>query len=129
MLLQFLHGHKWRALIIINQDSLVPRPLPLRKVLVLTVCMHLRKQFRHNFRKKLHALTLSYVEYYTKQEFFEIDSSGNSTCRILLEYYFSDMAVSFFQNLHSNRKIFHIGSLIATETLTSLCTRLVVAPP
>ena len=40
MLLQFLHGHKWRALIIINQDSLVPRPLPLRKVLVLTVCTY-----------------------------------------------------------------------------------------
>ena len=53
-------------------------------------------------------LSCPYAEDYTNQEykaFFETDSSGNLTCRILLEYYFSDVAVSFLQNLHSNRKI------------------------
>ena len=37
--------------------------------------------------------------------FFEIDSSGNLTCTILLEYYFSNVAVSSFHNLQSNRKV------------------------
>ena len=50
----------------------------------------------------------SYVEDYTNHEykaFFEIGSSGNWTWRILLKYYCSDVAVSFLQNLHSNRKV------------------------
>ena len=39
-------------------------------------------------------------EDYTNQEyraFFDIDSSNNSTYRTMLEYYFSDVVVSFFQ--------------------------------
>ena len=96
MLLQVLHGLKWRALIrsiIISQDSLVPRPLPLRRGLVLTICT-----CANNYS----------IILYINQEYrtyFEMDSSGNLTCRILLEYYFSGDAVSLFQNLHSNRKV------------------------
>ena len=47
-------------------------------------------------------------EDYTNQEyraFFDIDSSNNSTCRTMLEYYFSDVVVSFFSNVQSNRKV------------------------
>ena len=57
---------------------------------------------------------------YTNQEyrtFFEIDSSLDSsdlTCRILVEYYFSDVAVLLFQNLQQkgNKSIFHKGLLV-----------------
>ena len=41
-------------------------------------------------------------EDYTNQEyraFFDIDSSNNSTCITMLEYYFSDVVVSFFSNV------------------------------
>jgi len=53
-------------------------------------------------------LCCPYAEDYTNQEYkayFEIDSSGILTCKILLEYYFSDMPVLFLQNIHSNRKV------------------------
>ena len=46
--------------------------------------------FRYIFRKKLRALILSVCRRFTNQEykaFFEIDSSSNLTCGILLEYY------------------------------------------
>ena len=49
-----------------------------------------------------------YVEDYTNKEYRTLKyvvSSGDLTYRILLEYYFSDVARSFFQNLHSDRKI------------------------
>ena len=49
--------------------------------------------------KKLCALPCPYAEDYTNQEyraFFELDSSDDLTCRTLLGYYFSDVAVSFF---------------------------------
>ena len=73
-----------------------------------------------------------YAEDYTNQEykaFFEIDSIGD---RILLEYYFSDVAIPFLQNLHSNRKVTNRfakkGLLVAIKTLISLHTRFVAAP-
>ena len=47
------------------------------------------------------------------------DSNGDLTCRIPLEYYFSEVAVSFFENLHSNRKVMNCSQkrpLVATKT-------------
>ena len=59
---------------------------------------------------KLHrALPCLYAEDYTNQEyrgFFELDSSDNLTCRTLMGYYFSDVAVSFFQTYSSNTNRF-----------------------
>ena len=71
-----------------------------------------------------------YAEDYTNRQyrtFFEIDSSGKLASRILLEYYFSEVAVSSFQNLQSNRKVtnyFPVGS----HRNTYLPTCSVVAP-
>ena len=77
--------------------SLVPRPLPPpRRGLVHTACACAK----YCFRKKLRALPCPYVEDYTNQEyraFFELDSSNDLSCRPPLGYYFSDVAVSFFQ--------------------------------
>ena len=69
-----------------------------------------------------------YAEDYTNQEyrtFFEIYSSGDLTCRILLEYYFTELAVSFFKKNDSQTERF--AKKVATGTLISLHTQLVVA--
>ena len=76
--------------------SLVPRPLPPEER-PGTHCLRMREVF---FRKKLRALPCPYVEDYTSQEyraFFELDSSNDLSCRPPLGYYFSNVAVSFFQ--------------------------------
>ena len=60
-----------------------------------------------------------YVKDYTNQEhktFFEMDSSGDLTCRI--QHYNSVVAVSFFENLQTERTC-QKGMLVATETLSS----------
>ena len=60
----------------------------------------MRKIFHYIFRKKLRALPCPYAEEYTNQEyraFFELNSSDDLSCRTPLGYYFSDVAVSFFQ--------------------------------
>ena len=65
-----------------------------------THCLCMCKIFCQIFHKRLHALPYPYVEDCTNQEyraFFELDSSDELTCRALLGYYFSDVAVSFFQ--------------------------------
>ena len=87
--------------------SLVTRPLP-QEERPGTHCLCMVETFHYIFRKKLGPLTLSVSGNDTNQEYralFKMDSIGNLTCRILLEYYFSDMAVSLFQNLQSNRKV------------------------
>ena len=64
--------------------------------------------FRYIFCKKLHALSCPYAEDYTNQEnrtFFELDSSDDLTCRTLLGYYFSDVAVSFFQTYSPTEQV------------------------
>ena len=80
-------------------QSLIPRPLSTEER-PGTHCLHMREIFHYIFRKKLCALPCPYAEDYTNQEyraFFELGSSNYLTCRTLLGYYFSDMAVSFFQ--------------------------------
>ena len=75
-------------------SSLGPFPLPLRSS---THCCACATVFCYIFHTKLHPLPYPYVEDYTNQEyktFFEIDSNNNLTCRTLLGYYFSDVAVS-----------------------------------
>ena len=74
-------------------------------------------------------------EDYTNQEnraFFDIGSSNNSTSRTLLEYYFSDVVVSFFQ-MCSPTERYQIDlpkrSVGSPEILISLHTQFVVAPP
>ena len=82
-----------------------PPPLPREPGGTGTHCLRMCGIF---FIKSFVHLSCPYAEGYTNQEygdFIEIDSSCNSTCRILLEYYFSGVAVSFFQNLQSNRKV------------------------
>ena len=57
-------------------------------------------------------------------------ASTDLTCRILLDYYFSDVAVSCFNNLQSNRKVknqFAKKGHVTTETFISLRTRHVAA--
>ena len=75
--------------------------IPLPKERPGTHCLHMHKIFCYIFRKKLRALPSPYAEDYTNQEyraFFDIDSSDDLTNRTLLGYYyFSDVAVSFFQ--------------------------------
>ena len=69
-------------------------------------------------------LSCLYVEDYTDQEykaFFEIGSSGNLTCRILLEYYFQMWQYHFFKTY--TQTICPKGPFVATEhTYLSLYT-------
>ena len=100
-----VHPVLWLAIIALL--CLVPRSL-LPEERPGTHCLRMRKIFHYLFRKKLCALPCPYVEDYTNQEyraFFELDSSDDLTCRTPLGYYFSDVAVSFFQNVQSNRKV------------------------
>ena len=79
--------------------SLDPRPLSPEER-PGTHCLRMCKIFRYIFCKILCALHCPYAEDYTNQEyraFFELDSSNDLSCRPPLGYYFSDMAVSFFQ--------------------------------
>ena len=98
-----------------------------------THCLRIRKIFRYIFRKKLRTLPCPYAEDYTNQvyrAFFEIDSSDDLTYRTLLRYYFSDVAVSFFQMYSQHKSVYQSGPFrTATEILVSLCTRYVAAPP
>ena len=73
-------------------------------------------------------------EDYTNQEyraFFDIDSSNNSTCRTMLEYYFSDVVVSFFQMCSpTERYQIDLPKRVvgSPEILISLHTQFVAAP-
>ena len=63
-----------------------------------SICYHSVWLYTWNIFRKMHrALTLPVCEWPRGQSFFEMDFSGNVTCRILLENYFSDVAVSYFQ--------------------------------
>ena len=84
-----------------------PGPSPPRRGLVHTVCACAKYSALFSVKKKLRALPCPYVEDYTNQEyraFFEIDSSDDLTCRTLLGYYFSDVAVSFFQTYNPTER-------------------------
>ena len=133
MLLQFLHGHKWRALmrsIIISQDSLVPRPLPLRRVLVLTICTCANNYVIFSVKASCTYLVRVWKIILTKNtelSRFQQRFNLQNPARMLL---FRCGSI-IFPNLHSNRKITNQcqkGQLVATETL-SLRTQLVAAPP
>ena len=99
--------------------TLIPSPFPPRKGRVLTVCACAK------YSVSFVDLPCQYAEDYTNQEyraFFEINSSGNLTCRILLEYYFSDVTVSFSKftvKQKGNKLICKKSRHIATETLPS----------
>ena len=80
--------------------SFIPRPLPPQGDAWYTLFVHAQ----NIFCEKLSALPCAYVEDYTNQEykaFFELDPSDNLTCRTLLGYYFSDVAVSFSKRTYS----------------------------
>ena len=65
-----------------------PFPPPLRSSTHSCACATV---FCYIFHTKLHPLPYPYQEY---KAFLEIDSNDNLTCRTLLGYYFSDVAVS-----------------------------------
>ena len=110
-----------------HNTSLVPRPL-LPKERPGTHCLCMCIIFSV---KSFMLLPCLYAEDYTNQEYRALFSSGNLTCRMLLEYYFSDVAVSFFQTYSQNRKVksqFTKSPVGSHKTLISLHTQLAAAP-
>ena len=81
--------------------ALSPGPSPLRRGLVHTVCTCVLAIFH---KKKLHALIVRMRNIITNHT-FQIDSSGNLTCRILLEYYFSDISSKLTLKQKGNKSI------------------------
>ena len=111
----------------------IPRPLPPEER-PGTHCLRMRKIFHYIFCKKLHALTyfvsMRKIVLTNDTELSLKSASSDLTCRILLDYYFSDVAVSCFNNLQSNRKVknqFAKKGHVTTETFISLRTRHVAA--
>ena len=135
MLLQFLHGIKWRALmrsIIISQDSLVPRPLPLRRVLVLTVCTCTNNYVTFSVKALCTYLVCMWKIILTKNtelSRFQQRFNLQNPARILLFRCGSIIFPKLTLKQKDNKLICQKGQLIATETLISLCTQLVAAPP
>lgn len=76
---------------VIIAHSLVPRPLPPEERLIHTVCTCLPLYFSPNF---VH-LYCPYVEDYTNQQY---------RASFQIEYYLSDVVVSFLQNVHWSTK-------------------------
>ena len=92
-----------------QNTSLVPRPLlPEERPGTHCLCMCVIFSV-----KSFMLLPCLYAEDYTNQEYRALFSSGNLTCRILLEYYFSDVA-------QSNRKVISrfTKSPVATKHLS-----------
>ena len=97
------HGmYKYMLVIAVFMVGSFPGPSPPRRGLVHSVCSCAKY-----FPQKLCALPCPYAEDYTNYEyraFFELDSSNDLTCRTLLGYYFSEVAVSFFQTYSSTER-------------------------
>ena len=88
-LLVFSSHHHGNNIFLLN-TSLIPRPLPPEER-PGTRCLHMRELFHYIFCKKAEDTNQEY------RAFFDIDTSDDLTYRILLGYYFSDVAISFFQ--------------------------------
>ena len=70
-----------------------------------THCLRMREIFRYSFRKKLRALVRMRKTVLTKNTELSLTDSGDDlTFRTLLGYYFSDVAVSFFQTYSPTEK-------------------------
>ena len=89
-LLVFSSHHHGNNIFLLN-TSLIPSPLPAEES-PGTRCLHMREVFHYIFCKKAEDTNQEY------RAFFDIDSSNNLTYRIDgMGYYFSDVAISFFQ--------------------------------
>ena len=115
-----------------GKPTLIPRPPISERGLVLTVCAHTKYPIVFCVKSLMH-LTCPYAYYTTKNIEFSLNRLQQSInlqnpARILLLRRCSIIFPQLTVEQKGNKWICQKGLLIASETLLSVCTQLVVAP-